>query len=852
MHGKTIVENSAKKDMLDFFQMIWREGDVREIRVFESPTKNFARKLNGYFSSPEAATSALIENYNIERSFYATLNPVSPMLLHQKDKNNKLSKMITGCKDANVTSLDYILIDCDVQKEVADIASTNKEIGEARKIADKIIEALGEPIMLNMSGNGWHMIYPHNANENNLDNKQRVKKFLNQCHERFSTDLVAVDTSVFNPSRILKIPGTWANKGNNTPERPYRLSRIECEYTETTMIDVAGIDISTKKKTTIHRDHSGGSFNSSRYVEEFLHKNSVHIKKHKCEPGGKEVFVLDECVFNPDHKKDDAAIIVQGDGVIGYHCFHNSCSNKIWSDVREVYEPGYKDKRRGDYQAPHAQVNETNAFTHPGGFGSKQYETSEEDYSSIEKETQKLLAKSAKAKSSKERYDIFPLEKMHPVGRGYIKECMPMTDAPIEFMYASFVSSSSAFLQNRVHLNFVGKLYPNTYTLIIGRSTLFRKSTSMKVGTLVVKSIDKKDKESYLHDYRIFKRQWEEYLNNRNASELDEPREPMDHSIIMPQQVTPEYFLKKMSKGSGAGYILLSEMGTLLESSTKSYMKGYKELLTETYDCSPYYKGTISQDDCMVEIPCPSILGASTIQWMRPSMNESELKSGFLSRFIIIVKEELDRETIYIPEQLEISSWWEECFYPRLRGVTGEFRMSEGAKEVFIDFCKKNKELRLKNDSFLEAFYGRSEAMVLKVALTFHCMDVACGYVALDESKPILEHERHLISKEAMEYSVHYINHSNTCITNNIDNLTGGNTDDVDKVFSAIEAMYRSEPEKITDKNGIQIKAVKMRDVNRKVRKKAKDMHEIMETLSMQDRIRLVKKGKSLYVIPIE
>jgi hypothetical protein len=39
-------------------------------------------------------------------------------------------------------------------------------------------------------------------------------------------DDVSVDASVFNPARITKLYGTMTCKGDSTPDRPHRRSRI--------------------------------------------------------------------------------------------------------------------------------------------------------------------------------------------------------------------------------------------------------------------------------------------------------------------------------------------------------------------------------------------------------------------------------------------------------------------------------------------------------------------------------------------------------------------------------------------------------------------------------------------------
>jgi hypothetical protein len=53
-----------------------------------------------------------------------------------------------------------------------------------------------------------------------------LKRVLEALAQRFNNDTATIDTNVFNASRIVKLPGTVAQKGDNTTERPHRLSRI--------------------------------------------------------------------------------------------------------------------------------------------------------------------------------------------------------------------------------------------------------------------------------------------------------------------------------------------------------------------------------------------------------------------------------------------------------------------------------------------------------------------------------------------------------------------------------------------------------------------------------------------------
>ena len=54
--------------------------------------------------------------------------------------------------------------------------------------------------------------------------RDRLKAFENHQRQLFATSLVKID-SIFNLSRIIKVIGTLSVKGENTPERPHRLSR---------------------------------------------------------------------------------------------------------------------------------------------------------------------------------------------------------------------------------------------------------------------------------------------------------------------------------------------------------------------------------------------------------------------------------------------------------------------------------------------------------------------------------------------------------------------------------------------------------------------------------------------------
>ena len=78
-------------------------------------------------------------------------------------------------------------------------------------------------VLTAVSGNGGHVLIRLLEDiPVNQDSKLYIKNFISQISEKFSTEDVDVDTSVFNPSRIWKLYGTKAMKGDAVPGNQYR------------------------------------------------------------------------------------------------------------------------------------------------------------------------------------------------------------------------------------------------------------------------------------------------------------------------------------------------------------------------------------------------------------------------------------------------------------------------------------------------------------------------------------------------------------------------------------------------------------------------------------------------------
>lgn len=129
-------------------------------------------------------------------------------------------------KDDSIVQRRWLLVDCDPTR-TGTVSSTNeeKELARAKMTeVDLFLADRGWPApIIDDSGNGWHLLFRIDLPG---DDDELVHRVLQVLARRFDDDSVSIDTRVANPSRICKLYGTVAAKGENTPDRPHRVSRI--------------------------------------------------------------------------------------------------------------------------------------------------------------------------------------------------------------------------------------------------------------------------------------------------------------------------------------------------------------------------------------------------------------------------------------------------------------------------------------------------------------------------------------------------------------------------------------------------------------------------------------------------
>lgn len=216
-----------RSEILKSCQALFAPGQVAELRALDAVTREWRRPhtVSGYFDDWEKLAAAATGIR--ARGVYVTLNPVNPALLARA--NNRLRDMQAGdpaTADSDISGRRWLPVDCDPVRP-SGISATDAEhdlaLARAREM-QAYLQAQGwpEPLLAD-SGNGAHLLYRVDLP---ADDGGLVAGALAALAFRFTDALVTVDQQNFNPARIWKLYGTLAAKGDPTPERPHRLSRL--------------------------------------------------------------------------------------------------------------------------------------------------------------------------------------------------------------------------------------------------------------------------------------------------------------------------------------------------------------------------------------------------------------------------------------------------------------------------------------------------------------------------------------------------------------------------------------------------------------------------------------------------
>ena len=310
--------------------------DLVEVRIIGS-----GFTASGYFKDSQTLCKSLARYQNrSDVNFYMVMNQIDDACYSRRQRDTFIERPKETTSDKDITNRRWLLIDLDSDRP-SGVSATEEEVKNATEKGVQVYKYLigmgfAEPVVAR-SGNGLHLLFRINL-MNDTQSNTLIKRCLQALDMLFSDDNVKVDTSVYNASRITKLYGTYASKGNDTEERPHRLSRIIRVPREIETTDVETLIALAKKlpEPEVPKHNNYGTGYQQFDLDAWIQQHGIRIKSTSEYQGGTK-YTLEECPFNPEHK--DSAIFKLQNGAIGFSCFHNSCQQYSWKEFRKHFEP---------------------------------------------------------------------------------------------------------------------------------------------------------------------------------------------------------------------------------------------------------------------------------------------------------------------------------------------------------------------------------------------------------------------------------------------------------------------------------------------------------------------------------
>jgi hypothetical protein len=370
----------ARAKIREGLNLLFRKGDSIEMRVFRDRDKKYSANVSGFFNDLDRLAQAIHAINKRGRTIFVTMNPLAvtwqainnrayvgsaplrqelekaglplePRMKVGKDwETGAIHHSMRMSEDEDTLARRWILVDIDAGQPPA-TNSSGPEHEDTLRMADAILAFLAEHDFpssgLTNSGNGHHVYVRLNMLENTAENTGLVQRFLLALAQRFDGKFgtAALDTSVWNSSRVTKCPGSMVFKGPDTIERPCRRSGI---------LQVASLRFATRDQIAeIANEYTGKitawSGQEASAIEDVELKAKVEKLKefltfHEIEFGnvslvGEHVVIPCTCPNIAQHTCDTGEMqtvaSVRVSGQFGFNCLHSHCQKlRGWAGLK--------------------------------------------------------------------------------------------------------------------------------------------------------------------------------------------------------------------------------------------------------------------------------------------------------------------------------------------------------------------------------------------------------------------------------------------------------------------------------------------------------------------------------------
>jgi hypothetical protein len=339
--------------------LIARDQTV-ELRVLMSRK----RVSSGYFRDLRKLVEAAGRYDGHVKGIYITANPCKPELLARANEHMIDDPEVTTA-DHDIARRTMLVFDFDPIRPTG-IASTDGEHAATIAVARRArawLSQRGVPadaMALLSSGNGAYMLMSVRL-VNDDASRDLCQAVLVAVDMVFRDDVVKLDLATFNASRIIRLVGTSNQKGDELDTRRYRRAELlEASPVFPTTIapvavleQIAALAPSPPPKSSHRRGAGGPTLDLATWLNERADQIQVaEVGQWK----GATRYRLESCVFDPNHRSPDAALFQFASGALAYVCLHDSCRDKTWHDVRDLFEPGWRDQPRFQARSARGQA----------------------------------------------------------------------------------------------------------------------------------------------------------------------------------------------------------------------------------------------------------------------------------------------------------------------------------------------------------------------------------------------------------------------------------------------------------------------------------------------------------------
>ena len=244
--------------------------------------------------------------------------------------------------------------------------------------------------------------------------------------------------------------------------------------------------------------------------------------------------------------------------------------------------------------------------------------------------------------------------------REFVQAVGRTTNAHPIMVASSALCTVSAFVGKRMYVaqgdrrtGFWQKTFANLWVLNVAGSGQY-KSTAMEHA---LKIVEDRASECYAEEARLKN----ELKQIRGKKDEDyEKRQEIEDKIIaikranpkIAAKITAESFLYELGLGC-QGVVRCGEFKSWLDNMGKKYNLDLKSTLTDLYDVPRNWPYVTKSESIILQEPFFSVCAGTTLPWLKKSLDEGDVESGFFARTLLFAPPKVQTEETFLPPEVE-------------------------------------------------------------------------------------------------------------------------------------------------------------------------------------------------------